>query len=76
MSPIRTKRRLLRVEKLESRWMFHGDPLADLVAEGEAGPLPDFALVDVNSTSGTFEQQVSPRNYIGEVSGYYFGNAM
>ncbi len=56
--------------------MFHGDPLADLDAEGEAGPLPDFALVDVNSTSGTFEQQVSPRNYIGEVSGYYFGNAM
>jgi hypothetical protein len=38
-------------------------------------PVPDFLLADVNPNSATAGQMVSPRNYIGNVSGYYFGAA-
>jgi len=38
-------------------------------------PAPDFALQDVNPTSPTFNQDVSPRDRIDKVSGYYFGEA-
>lgn len=38
-------------------------------------PAPDFALLDVNQTSATFNQPVSPRDHIGRVSAYYFGSA-
>ena len=37
--------------------------------------MPDFALPDVNDTSSTFAQSVSPRDYLGQVSGWYFGKA-
>lgn len=37
--------------------------------------VPDFALVDVNPTSATFEQAVSPRDYLEKVSGWYFTHA-
>lgn len=37
--------------------------------------MPDFHLFDVNSTSSTFNQLVSPRDYLGQVSAYYFGHA-
>ena len=36
---------------------------------------PDFALEDVNDTSATHTVDVSPRDYIGKVSGWYFGDA-
>lgn len=36
---------------------------------------PDFALEDVNDTSTTHTMDVSPRDYIGKVSGWYFGDA-
>jgi hypothetical protein len=36
---------------------------------------PDFQLLDVNSTSMTFNQLVSPRDYLEQVSGWYFGHA-
>ena len=49
--------RLLRGESLERR---------DLLV------VPDFALVDVNPSSETFNQNVSPRDFMGEVSVYYF----
>lgn len=38
-------------------------------------PAPDFLLQDVNPNSPTSGQNVSPRGYIGNVSGYYFGAA-
>ncbi len=38
-------------------------------------PMPDIALSDVNSTSATFGKMVSPRDYEGNVSGWYFGHA-
>lgn len=40
-----------------------------------AGMVSDFGLVDVNSTSSTYEQVVSPRDYLKQVSGWYFGHA-
>ena len=46
-----------------------------LFAEGEGEPQPDFALVDVNATSSTHNQAVSPRDYLEQVSAWYFGHA-
>ena len=40
-----------------------------------AGMVSDFGLVDVNPTSSTYEQVVSPRDYLKQVSGWYFGHA-
>jgi hypothetical protein len=37
--------------------------------------MPAFSLLDVNPASGTFNQAVSPRQYLGQVSGWYFGHA-
>lgn len=37
--------------------------------------VPDFALVDVNETSSTYDRSVSPRDYLQQVSGWYFGAA-
>ncbi len=36
---------------------------------------PDFLLLDVNPNSATFDAGVSPRDRIGFVSGWYFGDA-
>ena len=43
----------------------------------EAGPnaRPDFSLTDVNSSSLTAGEQVSPRDYLEQVSGWYFTHA-
>ena len=35
---------------------------------------PDFSLPDVNATSTTYEMDVSPSDYLGQVSGWYFGH--
>ena len=35
----------------------------------------DFSLVDVNATSPTVGEPVSPRDYLAKVSGWYFGHA-
>lgn len=40
-----------------------------------AGVVPDFALTDANPTSGTYDQAVSPRDYLQQVSAWYFGHA-
>ena len=37
--------------------------------------VPDFSLIDLNTTSLTFNQAVSPRDYLQKVSGWYFGHA-
>ncbi len=65
--------RRLTLEALEWRQMLHGSDL--LAAEGETEPLADFSLVNVNPNSETFDQEVSPRDYLGGVSAYYFGGA-
>lgn len=52
-----------------------GDPGEATVWFDLGPPVADFSLVDVNATSATFEQQVSPRDYLEAVSGWYFGHA-
>lgn len=37
--------------------------------------MPDFVRMDVNSTSSTYDQMVSPHDYEGKASGWYFGHA-
>ena len=37
--------------------------------------VPDFSIEDVNATSATFQQDVSPRDYDGNVTAVYFGLA-
>ena len=48
------------------------DPAAPVAP---AGIVPDFALKDVNSTSATYDADVSPRDYLQQVSAWYFGHA-
>ncbi|HVP39107.1 MAG TPA: hypothetical protein VMS93_07995 [Candidatus Saccharimonadales bacterium] len=40
-----------------------------------AGAMPDFSLTDVNPGSASFNRPVSPRMYLGKVSGWYFGHS-
>lgn len=40
-----------------------------------ANPAPDFSLEDVNGTSPTFAQQVSPRDHLDRISAWYFGHS-
>lgn len=63
-------RRGLRFEKLESRQLLDG------AAASAGDPRPDFSLEDVNSASLTYQQPVSPRDYLEQVSGWYFANGM
>lgn len=37
--------------------------------------MPDFTLLDVNPTSATAAQPISPRDYLQKVSAWYFGHA-
>jgi hypothetical protein len=37
--------------------------------------VPDFSVLDVNPASPTADQPVSPRDYLEQVSGWYFGHA-
>jgi len=65
-------------ELFEARYCFDGSGLASVVAmadvaEGE--PNEDFSLNDVNSTSATFGQAVSPSDFRGGVSAWYYGRA-
>ncbi len=37
--------------------------------------LPDFSAADVNVNSTRFQETVSPRDYLGQVSAWYFGHS-
>jgi hypothetical protein len=72
--------RPLRLEPLEERWPldamgFVAAPAWPLSAEGEGTQVPDFSLVNTNSNSPTYNQNVSPRDFLGQVSAWYFGHA-
>ena len=45
------------------------------VPVGAATLAPDFHLEDVNYQSARFDTIVSPRDYVLQVTGYYFGHA-
>ena len=38
-------------------------------------PMPDFSMADMNPTSATFAQGVSPRDHLQKVSAWYFGHS-
>jgi hypothetical protein len=42
---------------------------------GDDGIAPDFGLLDVNESSASFDEVVSPRDYLEKVSGWYFAHA-
>jgi len=52
-----------------------GDAGVAVVTVGETPVQPDFALPDINETSPSFGTEVSPRDYLKKVSGWYFGHA-
>ena len=36
--------------------------------------MPEFTLMDTNPNSPTFEEEILPRDYLGAVTGWYFGH--
>ena len=66
------------IERLEDRRLLTAVPegWAAGAAEGEGTPQPDFALVDINETSASYNQSVSPRDYLDHVTGWYFGHGL
>ena len=63
----KTIRRPTTFQRLEPRNLLAGDGLFQAVHE--------FSLPDVNPTSATYGQDVSPSDYVGKVSAWYFGHA-
>jgi hypothetical protein len=70
--------RRLRVEALETRQLLHSGAgvFTTPAAEGEGTPIADFSLTDANTTSPSGGQEVSPRDFLNQVSGWYFGSAL
>ena len=44
-------------------------------AEPTRNVAPDFRLADVNPASASFGETISPRDYLGQVSAWYFGHS-
>jgi hypothetical protein len=61
MATARRRLRVRSIETLEERIVFDA--------------VPDFTLMDVNTNSATYQQSVSPRDFMGQVSGWYFGHS-
>jgi hypothetical protein len=47
----------------------------DGVDQPSALALPDFSAEDVNPQSSRYQRAVSPRDYLGQISAWYFGHA-
>jgi hypothetical protein len=43
--------------------------------DGNDNVAPEFSLLDVNDTSTTAGEHVSPRDQLGRISAWYFGHA-
>ena len=52
-----------------------GERSAAAVQPSDRVIMPDFALEDRNSASATYGSTVSPRQFMGAISAYYFGFA-
>ena len=77
-SRFRSTIRQLYCEDLETRTLLAADALAAEVAmaEGEdTNQVADFSLIDVNPNSTTRDQNISPRDFQGQISAWYFGHA-
>ena len=44
-------------------------------SSSSSDPAPEFLLVDLNTTSTSFGLDVTPRDYVGGASAWYFGSA-
>lgn len=51
------------------------EPGTPEVPEPSAEALPDFSLPDVNPNSVRYQETVSPRDYLGQISAWYFGHS-
>lgn len=61
------------IEVLEARALLAGDASMPLFPAADVGTqIPDFHLVDDNPSSDTFGDTFSPRQYLEQVSGWYF----
>lgn len=63
----------MRFALLAATLLFACQPPPPQPVAGEQAP--DFLLPDVAPESARFGQQVSPRDYLGKVSGWYFGHS-
>ena len=72
----RRSRRLARgYEQLEARTLLHA-AAGDLPeGEGIGATVPDFSLVDSNPSSPTYNQAVSPRDFLSQASLWYYGHS-
>jgi hypothetical protein len=48
---------------------------SDAASDGPSGLAPDFSLEDVNPNSSLYQTSVSPTDYLGRVSAWYFGHS-
>lgn len=65
----RASRASQRAGRIRAGWR----ALAKVERKLGLGRLPDFSLADANPSSSTFGLDVSPRDYLGKVSAWYFG---
>jgi len=60
-----------RIERARAAMNLVGDPPGPPTGT----PIADFSLPDVNPNSATFGRDVSPRDFLGRTSAWYFGHA-
>lgn len=73
MNSVAKKR--IKLESLASSFVVYLVVAAGLSSAAGGVVMPDFSLIDTNPNSSTHGQSVSPRDYLGQVSGWYFGHA-
>jgi hypothetical protein len=47
----------------------------DSVVDPSDQAMAEFAIPDVNAASARYNSDVSPRDYLGKISAWYFGHA-
>jgi hypothetical protein len=57
------------------KWIVSLALVLGCVASWAGEPMPDFKMPDVNPNSVRHDSPVSPRDYLQQVSGYYFGES-
>ncbi len=67
----RTSRASARASKVRAGWK----KLSKVEKKLGLASEPDFGLVDTNPSSPEFGRTVSPRDYLGKISAYYFGHS-
>lgn len=56
-------------------WSLGGCGPGDSVNDPSDQAMPEFAIPDVNPASARYNNDVSPRDYLGQISAWYFGHA-